>query len=563
MSDFETRKRPLRDTVCDIDADIINLIMRRHNMLTRMAGRKKNPGSQDEKMIREDWEARVAKVSGDPKLSGLFFSLMEEASFFPKPAEGAVKRQAFGLSPRQEPVSIDMKAPLACRFTRSLLALAAASGQPFSLGPTLMNTPVYDCMQAFNAMGAELSDDGHGTISAPSAKRCGTPDKVIVTGCSSYNFYLALGHYLGHPSRAKFTSDSNLPLSGLDAVDAFLPKLGARLVHIIPGSAGLPVRVECSGLLPDCIVFPADVPFEFIEGMLLAAPFYDVSVTFDLSETPQRDRIVRRIVPLLQSVQARVEVDSEKIHISPSKIIIPADFSLPVEPELAIFLLALVPALSGSVTLRGNWPDTPEAEAAMQVFTQCGLKPDTSADGIISLKGEKLTKLPEGGIEIPGDLPGDWLCLPVLLSMLPALAGQPARMPRGYVPCQAPWVTAESFARACGLDIDDDGNIVERRESRPRRRKEEEEPLETPHSIWIAPSAPWAAALAVAACARPVTSGFRLGNPYIMSGLFPGFWNGYNNLPSFRPAKEEEVHKHRRIRTNVTAVLPEIDEDDL
>lgn len=154
MSDFETRKRPLRDTVCDIDADIINLIMRRHNMLTRMAGRKKNPGSQDEKMIREDWEARVAKVSGDPRLSGLFFSLMEEASFFPKPAEGAVKRQAFGLSPRQEPVSIDMKAPLACRFTRSLLALAAASGQPFSLGPTLMNTPVYDCMQAFNAMGA-------------------------------------------------------------------------------------------------------------------------------------------------------------------------------------------------------------------------------------------------------------------------------------------------------------------------------------------------------------------------------------------------------------------------
>ena len=68
MSDFETRKRPLRDTVCDIDADIINLIMRRHNMLTRMAGRKKNPGSQDEKMIREDWEARVAKVSGDPRL---------------------------------------------------------------------------------------------------------------------------------------------------------------------------------------------------------------------------------------------------------------------------------------------------------------------------------------------------------------------------------------------------------------------------------------------------------------------------------------------------------------
>lgn len=103
---------------------------------------------------------------------------------------------------------------------------------------------------------------------------------------------------------------------------------------------------------------------------------------------------------------------------------------------------------------------------------------------------------------------------------------------------------------------------MERRESRPRRRKEEE-PLETPHSTWIAPSAPWAAALAVAACARPVTSGFRLGNPYIMSGLFPGFWNGYNNLPSFRPAKEEEVHKHRRIRTNVTAVLPEIDEDDL
>lgn len=565
MNDSMMRKRPLRDTVCDIDADIINLIMRRHNMLERMSGGRSHPGSQDEKMIREDWEARVRKVSDDPRMSGLFFSLMEEASFFPKPADGEPKRQPFGLSPLQEPVSVDFNAPLSCRLTRSLTALAALSGEPLHLGPTLMNSAIYDCIKAFNALGAELKADDSGTITSPSAKRCGTPDKVIVTGSNAYNFYLLLGHYLGHTSRAKFTCDTSLPVPGLAAVAAFLPELGARLVHIIPGSEGLPVRVESSGMLPECIAFPDDVPFEFIEGMLLAAPFYDVPVTFDFSHHPFRDRITARLLPLLELIGAGVSEDSEKIHIKPSKIAIPHDPALPMEPELAIFLLSLVPALSGRVTLRGQWPAFPEAEAALQIFEQCGYAPDMSDCGSVTLKGDRLASLPEGGIKIPEALPADWLCLPVLLSCLPALAGKPARMPSGYAPCEGAWVDAESFARACSLDIDDDGNITQHTEAPSRRREDDRKPLEPANPIWVAPSAPWAAAFAVAACARAGKLGFRLGNPFILDDLFPAFWTRYNRLPSFEPAKpkEEEGHKRRRIRTSVAAVLPDIDEDEL
>ena len=95
MSDFETRKRPLRDTVCDIDADIINLIMRRHNMLTRMAGRKKNPGSQDEKMIREDFLQQNAFVETDSYASlDKQFALVELIFYFRERAAEALKKGA-------------------------------------------------------------------------------------------------------------------------------------------------------------------------------------------------------------------------------------------------------------------------------------------------------------------------------------------------------------------------------------------------------------------------------------------------------------------------------------
>ena len=95
-------RRPLRETVCEMDRDILRLVMRRHNMLKRMAGPKGHLDNREEKQIRESWESAVAKVSNDPKLSGLFFSLMQEVTFLPKPGEGSAARPST-LRPSSSP----------------------------------------------------------------------------------------------------------------------------------------------------------------------------------------------------------------------------------------------------------------------------------------------------------------------------------------------------------------------------------------------------------------------------------------------------------------------------
>ena len=78
-------RRPLRETVCEIDRDILRLLLRRHNILARMRGDKSHLDSAEEKMLRESWEGAVARISRDARLSGHFFSLMQEVEFLPRP----------------------------------------------------------------------------------------------------------------------------------------------------------------------------------------------------------------------------------------------------------------------------------------------------------------------------------------------------------------------------------------------------------------------------------------------------------------------------------------------
>ena len=134
-------RRPLREVVSDLDHDILRLLLRRHNLLTRMRGDKPRLEPAEEKFLRESWEAAAARVSRDPRLTGHFFSLMQEVVFQPRPVapdaqeNGADQRPepprtAFNLAPPARPVKLDCTAPLACRVTRAWLFLAATSGRP-------------------------------------------------------------------------------------------------------------------------------------------------------------------------------------------------------------------------------------------------------------------------------------------------------------------------------------------------------------------------------------------------------------------------------------------------
>lgn len=552
----ERPRRPLRETVCEIDRDILRLLLRRANILARMRGGKARLDPAEEKTIREAWEAAVTRVSRDARLSGHFFSLMQEVEFLPKPAAlqdaetgdapASAPRTAFNLAPPSRAVRLRMPGPLACRAARAWLMLAAATGQPLRLAHCLMNDPLVDCVKMLCQAGAALTREDDG-VTARQTAPLAAPDKVIHVGDSAWNFFLLLGHYLGRPSRAKFTGATGLKLTDLSSVRRFLPALGARLTPVIPTSEGLPARLECSGMLPDSVALPADVPAALAEAILLAAPGYATPLTLDLAAHPARDLVLARTLPLLRAAGADMQADGHSVRVHPSSLRLPAAPEIPMEPELAVFLLALPLVLGGEAQLDGIWPVW--ASPAGDMLRACGLdvRFQTGDGGSVLARAQAPLKnfTPAA---IPAAFPAAWMPLPLALAACAALRGGESALPP--LPPQADPREAEGFLHAVGLEKAEDGRLQKREQSGPG-------------AVWNAPSPAWALALALAACASPHQ---KLGNPGIMTGLYPAFWSLYNALPEpalRRPEPSAEPPARRRVITGSVAVPPEIREDDI
>ncbi|MDR3358759.1 MAG: 3-phosphoshikimate 1-carboxyvinyltransferase [Desulfovibrio sp.] len=543
-------RRPLRDVVRDIDRDILKLLARRHNFLQRIYNSKGFLDAAEERFLRASWKAAVAEVSPDARLSAQFFSLMQEMEFFPEPGETDSAKQArvhagFNLAPVQKPVRLDMRGPLSCRATRGLLALAATTGSPLSLEPCLMNSPVLDCLKMLNQAGAEfVREDGR--ITASEAKALGAPDRALHVGDSAWNFYLILAHYLGRPSRVRLSGGSGLKLADFSAVRRFLPALGARLAHVIPKSNGLPARLECSGMLPDIVTLPRDAPPELGEALLLAARGYPKAFTLDVADHPHKELLRHRILPLLQTAGVNVGAGRDGIRVTPGALRLPGKVALPMEPELALFLLALPLALSGEVRLGGFWPSWPHARAGLQLLEQAGLNLRENGDGIQAGAARIATARFAG---LPVDFPEEWLPLPLALASCAALRDGEAEITALFAGAgDNTKQETYCFLHAVGLTLAGDGKLC---------KKEQET------AVWNAPSPVWALAFALTACARP---NLRLGNPSVMAGLYPGFWDLYNGLPEPAARKKDmpdmpapaERAPRRRVVSAVPAVVPAI-----
>ena len=196
----------------------------------------------------------ASKISSDPLLTSRLFNLLQEVDFLPPPSEeNQTRRTAFNLAPQQKPVNIDMEGPRDQHATQVWVAIAAMTGKPLQIGKALVNDAVSDCVHMFNLMGANLHRDGnvirHGTDCTPA----GTPDKVLHVGKNPFNFYLGLAHYIGRPGHTRFSGGTELRLANFTPLRHFLPELGSRIIPLVPKTEGLPLRVECSGLLPDTI----------------------------------------------------------------------------------------------------------------------------------------------------------------------------------------------------------------------------------------------------------------------------------------------------------------------
>ena len=130
----------------------------------------------------------------------------------------------------------------------------------------------------------------------------------------------------------------------------------------------------------------------------------------DVSGYPAQKAILARTLPILRAAGADVAVDGGVVRIHPTKLNIPAQPQLPVEPELALFLLALPLVLGGETRLAGQWPQWPAAEAGWRILRDLGLDlqqqngkegEELNAQNTAPLKAFSISAL-------PADLPADW-----------------------------------------------------------------------------------------------------------------------------------------------------------
>jgi len=542
-------KRTFTEEITDIDRSIISLLLKRHNLLRRLSARQGHLDAKTEQQLRAAWEKNATNVSSDPKVTRQLFSLLQEIHFLPKPDPDEEPRQAFGLAPVQQPVKLAMPGPKACRRVRLYLALAAGSGQPLHIDDILLNDPLKECVETFNqarkehhAEDARYDDESrkragrqltwldNGSVFARADEPLPLPDKVIFVGDDSLNFHLLLGHYLGRPSHAKFTGGSKLKLSDFSALRHFASLLGARLTNVIPGSGGLPVRLEASGMLPQEVRIPANLAADAVTGLLLAAPCWPQPVALNLSSHPQADDILEEALDILTACQVGIERNDRRVRILPG-VRVPAAPAVGMDLTLAANLLALPACIGGFAQLTGIWPDCAPARELIRLMENAGLRVERT-------EGAICTQLPEHvALQSPllgfPDLPIRFAPLALVLACLPALRGRETLLPE--LPQGLDEAERNDFLQALGITLEGS------------RLLPPKTPMHRDTTPWTAPTPAWTMAYALAAFARPH---LKLANPGNMTALYPRFWALYNALPAPKASQAVQIEKQSEERND-------------
>lgn len=549
------RRRPsLREVVATIDRDILHLLLRRYNVLLRMRGNRGFLAAAEEKQLREAWQKEAERLSPDPKLSSQFFSLMQEVTFRPKPladGEHGPRRQGFNLAPPRRPVAMRLRLPADAWRSNAWLLLAAASGRPVSIDPCLMHDGQHHFLKALGALGAAVNRiEDAVSVAAGQGLRFG--DASLHVGEDIDSFYLLAAQYAVRPSRVRFTGEGALKSADLSSLSRFLPMLGTRLAPVVPRSGGFPVRLECSGMLPEKLAVPAEVPAHFVAALMLALPFAERPCELDFSSHPACGRILDSALPLLrQSGVKLVESASGALQVSPSELDVPEAPVIPADETVAAGLLALPLVLGGEAEFEGHLPDPDDARCPFGFyFRELGLVLRRAGTGRFTVKMAK------GLVESAGNALPDALApmlhgrhawLAAMIYAVRALCTDGAALPG-----KADGALGDFFS-AAGLYQSADGML--------RKKSQVNETVS-----WNAPSGRWALALAVAACARGALPGFKLGDPGIMTAVWPRFWTVYNALPEPGKIRREEnaaaEKKRRRIITGAVAELPPENRDD-
>ncbi len=524
----------LVEEISEMDVDLMKLLARRSKLVQKTRRPKKEgsgtTGISSEKQLRLLWEANAAKFSKDPRLARQLFSLIQDIEFTSKTE--ADEKTDFTLSPNRKPVNVDLPGPASLREAQLWMAMTAAAGAESRLKGLVSAAPVVELSKALNQAGAALHWQNDDIVSKGNDALT-FADKVIFAGDDHLNFYLLALMAAGRHGTLKFTGGSVLKDADFTAFRHFLPQLGARIAHVIPRSNGLPVRLECSGVIPDAIAIPGDLPADAVVAVLVAAATWDVPVTINLNNNPHGETCLNEARALLEQCDIRIDGTVSAFSILPGPAAVPAEPLQTLDPAICSVLLSLPAFTSGTVRLGGDWPEAlPEGADALGLLRSFGLDVVTGNGSVTATATENVNKAEQA---VLGALPAQYYPLAVAVSCARAKnTGNPVALPP--MPEGMDGALVEGFVAQANMLIDD-GKVF------PSANV----PAST---VWSSPDAYWTMAFALLAFLK---RSIKLSNPGTVTDLMPSFWTFYNGLPEptmvRKPRQENtsEQPKRRRI----------------
>ena len=502
--------------IMDLDNDILHLVMRRAQMLARLR-RGGRLAPETEKALRTAWEGKAARLARDNRLSRDLFVLLQTIEPLTRMEE---EQGYYNLAPNGEAVDISIPAPSDTVSARCWLAVAAATGQKTSVSRVPLTDAVVSGVKALNQIGGQLWWEENGDVQSRGGRGLvRNMDKVIHVGDDAFNLWLVIALCIGMPARLKLTGDSSLRFLDIAPLRHFLPQLGVRLTNVIPTQDGLPVRMECSGLMPRQIRLADDLPEDFVAALVLASPFWETECRLTLPE--HEPRLLPLVLEVLSGCGLKVVRSGRDVSVERGEISVPAQPVVPMDASVAATVLMFPGFNGGHAVLEGVWGSNTASSLVEEILRGAGLNVRYGSLQVECTGKDRETAAPAPEVmkEVLASCP-ELLPLCTVIMAAAAHEGMKVSLP---VLSEEDRHLVTAFLSRCGVE-EKEGVLVPVEETVP--------------GSWVAPSAQWAMAYALGAFLRP---NLHLSNPGVMTGLFPAFWNMYNTLP--RPMLKRRVEQ--------------------
>lgn len=562
----DRRRQPgqsLSEEIIELDAELLRLLTRRSALMSKLRKGRPHAASpgivKSEKQIRGSWEEQCGRLSSSPRLSRQLFALINELDINPERA--GEEFSPYNLSPSRQAADVNAAGPTSTMLTQLWLALAASSGRPTRLCGVPRSTPALEIARAFEQTGVHLEWEGS-NLALDGRQLPDYYGKAIFLGDDLLTFYIFVFLGVSRPGKLRFTGGPSLKEADLGALARFLPRLGARLVTVLPGSKGLPVNLECSGELPDELTVPGDLPVEAVLALLLAALTWNRRLGVSLAEQslPRQEQFIdlaKRAFKIVPGLGQALENSIDYGGYAVTDLDFPPEILIALDPILCAPILALPIFSGGRVKLSGKWVNLYQSTELIDLLKLFGLEIKADDLGVSSV-------MPPESVW-PEVLELDELsaCFhPLFWALNARLAWRAERpLPVRRWPAGADLELAEDFLAQTGYRLEkvQEGLLISPLEAEEFRN------AASRSYGWPCPAYGWGLALSLAAFMRP---NLKISNPDCVSKIMPDYWYFYNRLPSptlqtasvVADDAPAERPARRRIKTDSLAE-PEVRED--